>query len=136
MTTVDMKRLGKDHQLSCQSHAEIISGLEELVARLSGDGETFLGRKLRTGYVLNGLLLLLKDMGDEERLRIGRRAIRRTEHWMLDRGVPDEARGLEGAGGDDGGGDPDPRPGEGAAARPADYHGVDRRPRGRRAKGA
>jgi hypothetical protein len=89
-----MKRLGKVHQISGQSHAEIISGLGQLTERLTGEDETYLGKKLTYGFILNGLALLLLDEPEEEQLRLAVRALRRLEMWAMEYEVPEEARGL------------------------------------------
>ncbi len=79
-----MKKLGKDIQISGQSHAEIMAGLGHVVDYLVGQGETFLGRKLRPGHVLNGLILLLLDHDQADQLRFGIRALRRLEAWAME----------------------------------------------------
>lgn len=96
-----MKKLSRDSQINAQSHSAITSGLEGLTAKLSNTQVDCLGRKLTTGMVLNGLLLELLDLPPEEQIRIGTKAVRRLERWLL------EGRGLSvspGVSGDGAGG--------------------------------
>lgn len=79
-----MKHLGKGTQLAAQSHPEIVALLEELTTRLTKTGVSFLGKKLTTGMLMNGLILLLSDQEPDIQLRRGILAVSRLERWSLE----------------------------------------------------
>lgn len=83
-----MKRLSKDVQISLQSHREIMPWLDGLASDLAREGVTYLGRKLKSSHLLNGLILRLMDMDEAEGLQLAREAVARLEGWAMDREAP------------------------------------------------
>ena len=93
-----MKNLSRDVQISTISDAGILSAIEEVAGKLSGEELKFVGKKLTYGHILNGLILLLMDYPEAERLSLGRRAISRLEDWALERDTPEDSKQFEARG--------------------------------------
>jgi hypothetical protein len=86
-TIAEMKRFIKTYRLQCDSIPEIAGVLDEFVLRIGADLK-FNKRRVKTGPLLNALVLWFMSLPEDERRRLAFDSVANLEAFMAGEGCP------------------------------------------------